>query len=317
MKLGVSHQRPKDLHQERFDFLLSLGVEAIEVRLESGAATREHLEEIVATVRGTGLELHEIMLNDLYNSTSAALNLPQRDEDVAFFKGFLKDLGELGIPHTTYAWHTGGMYQTHRDVTRGVKTRGFSTALADQAGLQYDRAYHADEIWENYERYINEVLPVAQAAGVKMQLHPNDPPIDHQGIPRLFKSTEAVRRAMQIADQSVNSGILFCVGTWAEMAGPAGEGEDVALALREFGSAGQVHQVHMRNITTPLPNFTETFPDDGYLDLHDIMDVLVDIGFTGMIVPDHVPGDADQKLINEAYTLGYLRSLIQYASRAG
>ena len=313
MKLGVSHQLPQDLNQERFDFLLSLGVEAIEVRLPSTEATREHLEEIVSNVKDTGLELHEIMLVDLYNSTAAALNLPQRDEDIEFFKIFLKDLGELGIPHTTYAWHTGGMYQTHRDVTRGVPSRGFSTELANAAPQEFDRSYEEDELWENYERYIHEILPVAQAAGVKMQLHPNDPPMDHQGVARLFKSTDSFRRAMQIANQSVNSGILFCVGTWAEMTGPAGEGEDVAQALREFGTAGQVHQVHMRNITTPLPDFTETFPDDGYLNLHAIMDVLIDIGFTGMIVPDHVPGDSDNALINEAFTLGYLRALIQYA----
>ena len=160
MKLGVAHQRPEDLHQERFDFLLSLGVEAIEVRLASTEATRERLEEIVNSVQGTGLELHEIMLVDLYNSTAAALNLPQRDEDVEFFKGFLKDLGELGIPHTTYAWHTGGMYQTHRDITRGVPSRGFSTDLANAAPQAFDRDYKADELWENYERYIHEILPV-------------------------------------------------------------------------------------------------------------------------------------------------------------
>ena len=70
----------------------------------------------------------------------------------------------------------------------------------------------------------------------------------------------------------------------------------------------------MRNITSPLPNFVETFPDGGYLNLHSIMDVLVEIGFDGMIVPDHVPGEGDNAmLINEAYTLGYLRALIQYA----
>ncbi|MDA0789746.1 MAG: mannonate dehydratase [Proteobacteria bacterium] len=315
MKLGVSHQHPEDLHEARFEFLRRLGVEAIEVRLRSQDASREKLEEIVEAVSGSGLELHEIMLEDLYNSTTSALNLPGRDEDIAFFKGFLKDLGELGIPHTTYAWHTGGMYETHRARTRGVATRGFSTSLADQAPLQYDRSWQADELWDNYARYVSEILPVARAAGVSLQLHPNDPPMDHQGVPRLFKSTDAVRRAMAMADQSTHSGILFCVGTWAEMRGPEGRGEDVVAALREFGRAGQVHQVHMRNITSPLPDFDETFPDGGYLDLFAIMDILVEIDFKGMIVPDHVPGDGDQIMMNEAYTLGYLRALIQYAQR--
>ena len=312
MKLGVSHQRPQDLNQERLDFLLSLGVEAIEVRLSSNEASREYLEEIVDGLKGTGLELHEIMLEDLYNSTSAALDLPQREVDLEFFKRFIRDLGDLGVPHTTYAWHTGGMYETHRAKTRGVMSRGFSTTLAQEASQQYPRRYEEDELWANYERYIKEVLPVAQAAGVKMQLHPNDPPLDHQGVDRIFKSTAAFRRAMEISNQSANSGILFCVGTWAEMEGPTGKGEDINLALREFGTVGQIHQVHMRNITSPLPNFIETFPDAGYLNLHTIMDVLIEIGFDGMIVPDHVPGEGDGT-IHEAFTLDYLRALIQYA----
>ncbi len=315
MKLGVSHQRPDDLNSERFDFLLGLGVEAIEVRLFSAEATRERLESIVETVGGSGLELHEIMLDDLYNSQTAVLGRPERDVDVDRFKRFLVDLGELGIPHTTYAWHTGGMYETHRDETRGVPTRGFSTELAGAAPRAYERDFTEDELWANYERFIDEVLPVAEQAGVALQLHPNDPPIDHQGVPRLFKSTDAVRRAMAHAGQSPTSGILFCVGTWAEMAGSDGTGEDVPGALREFGARGQIHQVHLRNITAPLPNFAETFPDAGYLDLHEVMDVLVEVGFEGMIVPDHVPGDDAQILINEAYTLGYLRALIQYAKR--
>jgi mannonate dehydratase len=316
MKLGVSHQRPDDLNQERFDFLLSLGVEAVEVRLFSDEATRENLEAIVERVRGSGLELHEIMLDDLYNSTSAALDLPGRDADVERFTRFIHDLGELGVPHTTYAWHTGGMYETHRERTRGVPTRGFSTELANAAPRQYGRDYTSEELWSNYERYLNDVLPVAKQAGVSLQLHPNDPPMDHQGVARIFKSTEAFRRAMAMADQSTHNGILFCVGTWAEMSGPSGSGEDIAAALREFGSAGQVHQVHMRNITTPLPDFAETFPDGGYLDLHAIMDALIESGFDGMIVPDHVPGDDESILVNEAYTLGYLRALIQYAEHA-
>ncbi len=313
MKLGVSHQTPGDLHQERFDFLLSLGVEAVEVRLSSHEATREKLEEIKTTVESSGLELHEIMLNDLYNSTSAALCLPNHEADIERMQAFIRDLGELGIVHTTYAWHTGGMYETHRDETRGVATRGFSTGIAHSAPQRFDRSYTVEELWESYERFIEAVLPVAQDSGVKLQLHPNDPPLDHQGVPRIFKSTDAFRRAMQLADQSPNSGILFCVGTWAEMAGENGRGEDVAGALREFGLGGQVHQVHMRNITAPLPNFSETFPDGGYLDLHSIMDVLIDIDFQGMVVPDHVPGDEHNILVNEAYTLGYLRALIQYA----
>ena len=315
MKLGVSHQRPDDLNPERFAYLKRLGVEAMEVRLKSRDATRDKLAEIVETVGSADLELHEIMLDDLYSSTALALALPEREEHLARIQEFVRDLGELGVRHTTYAWHTGGMYMTHRDVTRGVSTRAFDQSVVDAAPRVVERDYPADELWENYAWFMERLLPVAEEAGVKLQLHPNDPPLDHQGVARIFKSTDAFRRAMTMADNSPNSGILFCVGTWAEMHGPAGEGEDVIQALREFGARGQVLQVHLRNVSAPMPNFAETFPDDGYLDLHGVMDALVEVGFDGMIVPDHVPGEAHEKPINEAYTLGYLRALIRYAQR--
>ena len=109
---------------------MSLGVEAIEIRLSSNEASREYLEKIIDGLKGTGLELHEIMLEDVYNSTSAALDRPQWEADLEFFKRFIRDLGGLRVPHTTYAWHTRDMYETHRDKTRGVTSRGFSTAPA-------------------------------------------------------------------------------------------------------------------------------------------------------------------------------------------
>ena len=130
--------------------------------------------------------------------------------------------------------------------------------------------------------------------------------------PKLL-SDDNVRRF--IASDSDNSGILFCVGTWGKMTGAEGKGEDIGAALREFGAAGHVLQVHMRNISSPLPNFSETFPDGGYLDMFEIIDALIDIGFDGMIVPDHVPGQDHEMPVNEAFTLGYLGVLIQYAER--
>lgn len=315
MKLGVSHQRLDDLNNERFDFLKGLGIEAIEVRLLSREATRERLADVVAKVQKAGFELHEIMLEDLYNCTSIALGLPGWEDDLSFFKGFIRNLGDLGVAHTTYAWHTGGIYETHRDLTRGKTTRGFSKSIADSAPLVFDRTFAADELWENYRKFIEQVLPVAETCGVKLQLHPNDPPMDHQGIPRIFSSTESFRRAMALSDNNPYSGILFCVGTWAEMTGPSHAGENIAQAIREFGSRGHVFQVHMRNISAPLPDFVETFPDGGYVDLYDIMEALVEIGFDGMIVPDHVPGKDEEIMVNEAYSLGYLRALIQFAER--
>ena len=84
--------------------------------------------------------------------------------------------------------------------------------------------------------------------------------------------------------------------------------EDIAAAIREFGASGHIHQVHFRNTSGLLPRFHETFPDNGYVDLVEIMRALVDVGFDGIVVPDHVPGDGPAE---EALTFGYIRALIQ------
>ena len=148
------------------------------------------------------------------------------------------------------------------------------------------------------------MLPVARAADVSLQLHPNDPPVNHQGVARIFRSTDSFRQSIDIAGGDTHAGTLFCVGTWSEMTGPGGKGEDIPAAIREFGSSGHIHQVHFRNTSAPLPRFHETFPDNGYVDLVSVMRALVDIGFGGIVVPDHVPGDGR---IEEAYTFGYIR----------
>ncbi len=92
------------------------------------------------------------------------------------------------------------------------------------------------------------------------------------------------------------------------MAGPEGQSEDIAAAIREFGASGHIHQVHFHNTSALLPRFHETFPDNGYVDLVAIMRALAEVGFDGVVVPDHVPGGG---WVEEAYAFGYIRALIQ------
>lgn len=103
------------------------------------------------------------------------------------------------------------------------------------------------------------------------------------------------------------------------MSGPDGLGEDIEAAIREFGPKGQISQVHLRNTTSPMPNFQETFPDDGYLDLFRIVCTLCEVGFAGMLMSDHVPDYSDGRgsgSKGEVYALGYIRGLIQASETA-
>jgi mannonate dehydratase len=291
-----------------------MGVECLEVRIPAQDSSYENLTQIRDKVEQAGLKLFEIMLSDKYSCREIALGLPGRDEEMTRFKSFIKDLARAGIDCTTYAWHTGGTYATGRTTTRHCQTRLFQLEEALKQPNAYEHEYSDEEMWDNYEYFITEVLPVAEDAGVKLQLHPNDPPVTHQGVARIFRSTDAFKRAMEMSSHSAYSGILFCVGTWAEMFGPNGKGEDVVEAIREFGSKGQIYQVHFRNISSSLPDFHETFLDNGYLNMYEIMTALGEVKFDGMVVPDHVPvceGSEAGPKAGEAFSFGYIRALMQ------
>ena len=313
-KLGVSHQRPHQLTKEHLTYLKRMGVEYLEVRIPSAQSSYEDIIEIRRTVEGAGLKLFEIMLSDKYSSHEFALGRPGRDREIKVFQNFLKDLGRAGIDATTYAWHTGGAYRTGNTTTRDCATRLFELEEARKRPRVHEREYSDEEMWDNYEYFIKQVLPVAEDAGVRLQLHPNDPPVTHEGVARLFRSHEAFRRAMEIADHSPYSGLLFCVGSWSEMFGPDGKGEDIIGAIHEFGSRGHIFQVHFRNVSSNLPDFHETFPDDGYTNMYKVMRALGAVNFNGMVVPDHVPrcegGEGGPKAA-EAFIFGYIKAMIQ------
>jgi mannonate dehydratase len=108
---------------------------------------------------------------------------------------------------------------------------------------------------------------------------------------------------------------MFCVGTWGEGGGRMGK--DIFGMIRDFGGRGKIHAVHFRNVSSPLPRFHETFMDDGYLDMYEIMKALRRVRFSGSMVPDHIPALAGDRGINRggtAYCITYMRALLRRAN---
>jgi len=314
LKLGVSHQSPKMLNAQHFNYLKQMGVEYLEVRIPAAQSSYDELVAIKRTVEASGLKLFEVMLSDRFFMPEASLGTPGRDREIAFFQNFIRDLGRAGIDSTTYCWYWAGVYQSGTTAVRGCESRLFELDQAVKRPNVVDREYSDEEMWTNYEYFLKRVLPVAEEARVRLQLHPNDPPVTHAGVARIFRSRAGFRRAMEMAKHSPYSGLLFCTGCWGEMCLPDGKGEDVIGAIREFGSRGHIFQVHFRNVSSPLPNFHETFPDNGYMNMYRIMKTLGEVSFNGMVVPDHVPRCVDSEAgprAGEAYIFGYLRAMIQ------
>lgn len=259
-----------------------------------------------------------------YRSLRVQLGLPGRDEDIESYNAFLRALGKLGIGVSCYDFHPANTYTTARVKTpRGYTARefrldDFRSKVEEQ---RFDREYSAAEIWANYEYFMKAVLPVAREVGVRLALHPDDPPLAKMnGVAKVFTHYDGYRRAERIAERiegrgSPHWGLTFCVGTWSE--GGERMGKDVFGMIRDFGGRGKILGIHFRAVSSPLPNFHETFPDEGYLDLYEVMKALREVRFNGSVVPDHVPaliGDEGIRRAGTAYCIAYMRALLRRAN---
>lgn len=232
------------------------------------------------------------------NVPEIVLNLPGRDERIEDFLNYLRYLGKAGIPHITYGFEgTGNWRSGQAKLPRGYIGSDCDVASPEFKGgwdgkvfrepMSHGRVYTEDEIWDNWTYFMKKVVPVAEASGVRIGVHPDDPPIPKlAGVPRIFSRFDDYKRALEIAN-SPNVGMCLCVGCWLE-GGPK-MGKDVLETIRYFGGLKKLFKVHYRNVNAPLPHFTETLMDDGYYDMYKVMKALVDVGFDGIVIPDHVP----------------------------
>ncbi len=254
-----------------------------------------------------------------YRNLKIQLGQPGRDEFIERYRTFLRNLGRLGISVSCYDFHPGNTYTTGRVKRRGYIAREFSLEdFRNKVEKQrFDRQYSAEEIWDNYTYFVRAVLPVAEEADVRLALHPDDPPLaEMNGVAKLFTHYDGYRRAEEIANASKHWGLTFCVGTWAE--GGDKMGKNVFQMIRDFGGRGKIFGVHFRNVSSPLPHFVETFPDDGYLDMYQVMKTLREVRFQGTVVPDHIPqltGDEGIRRAGTAYCIAYMRALLRRANQ--
>lgn len=254
-----------------------------------------------------------------YRTLDVQLGRAGRDREIESYRTFLRNLGKLGIPVANYDFHPGNTYTTAEVQRRGYTAREFNLAdfRARVEKQMFDREYSADDIWANYTYFFKAVLPVAEEANVKLALHPDDPPVAKMnGVAKLFTHYDGYHRAEQLAGASKHWGLTFCIGTWSE--GGDKMGKNVYEMIADFGGRGKIVDVHFRNVSAPLPHFVETFPDDGYMDMFQVMKALRQVKFSGSAVPDHVPllaGDTGIRRAGTAYCIANMRAMLRKANQ--
>ena len=319
----IAAQMSPEPTEQDLRLVAQMGIEYVVLWTDATKSSAEYYASRRELFEQAGLKIYGFGNADVHNQDAITLGLPNRDEKIEEYKRHLRALGKAGIPYTTYAHMANGIWSTAPEQTRGgARARGFDLAKAEAGhwhGTRYEmplthgRKYTEQELWDNYEYFIRQVVPVAEEAGVMIGIHPDDPPVPELGgIPRcIFGNFEGYKRAMEIAD-SPNVGLCLCLGCWLE--GGEWMGKSAVETIRYFGERGKLFKVHFRNVDQPLPHFVETFIDDGYVDMYTLMEALREVEFRGVAIPDHIPQMGDDRRLGTAYTIGYMKALLNRAN---
>lgn len=243
----------------------------------------------------------------------AKLGLPGRDEEIQHAIDMIRNMGALGIPVWCYEWMP--VFNWMRTSTTapargGALATAYDHDLMRNAPLTEYGIVTEEQLWENLEYFLKAVVPEAEKAGVKLAMHPDDPPISPiRGLGRIMRSVENYQRLLDLVPSPVN-GIALCMGNFTLMT------DDLPAVIRHFGKQDKIFFVHFRDVRGTPEKFVETFHDDGKTDMLACMQAYRDVGFEGVCRPDHVPtmeGDSNDNpsysSVGRLYAIGYLKGL--------
>lgn len=249
------------------------------------------------------------------------LGLEGRDEEIANFITFMKNLKQYGKVDTIcYNWMPVISWYRSKMDTPG-RGGALMTSFDYEDVKNLPKTQYGDvskeTLWKTLEYFLKAVVPEAEKIGMNLSLHPDDPQVDSiKGISRIMTSVENFDRMLKLVP-SKYSGLTMCQGNFSLM------GADIPSLIKKWGKAGKINYVHFRNVqdlsgNIPSTKFTETFHDEGQIDMHAAMKAYYDIGYKGAIRPDHVPtmaGDSNDRpgysTIGTLFALGYMRGLME------
>ncbi len=281
-------------------------------RVESGQLpTVEDWERLRRKIESHGLTLS--VIESIRLSDRAMLGQPGRDEDIQAFCQSILRMGAAGIPILCYGWApTLNVLRTSRTkrVRGGARTTAYEHHLLENAPLTGAGEVSAEQLWESLAHFLEIVVPVAEEAGVRLAMHPNDPPISPmRGMARIMSTPEAFQKLIDLVP-SPNNGITFCQGCFSEM------GVDLPETIRHFGEQDKIFFAHFRNIRGVVPSFYETFHDEGDTDMFAALKAYCDVGFDGPMRPDHYPAMEGEEprewhIKGRLFAVGYVKGLLE------
>ena len=259
-----------------------------------------------------GFELYGLE-GDQFDMHRIKLGLPGREADIDKYQKMLENMGRLRVQLLCYNFMATGWYRTQHSISErgGAIVSGFNYEAAKKEPVSPWGTFSENQIWDNYQWFLEHVIPVAEANGVKMALHPDDPPISPvHGIARILTSAKAMERALSFST-SPSHGLTFCQGTFTTM------NENVEEMICKHGKNGKIFFVHIRDVQGTPYNFRETFHDNGPTDMFKMMKAYKEVGFDGPLRSDHVPTMAGEdnkhfgyEMKGNLFGIGYIKGLM-------
>lgn len=324
MKLILNGQTPDD-----FRFAAQLGVDGVvsQMPIEQiphGYYEYPRLVTLKSEIEAYGLTLEGFSLLPWSLCYKWMLGLPGRDEQIENTLTSLRNLGAAGVPLVVFNMHALRFYRTStRTPARGGSwATSFQYARVADAPLwaggagadtsiipdELKRPLSDDDMWANYTYFIKAAVPVAEEAGVRLALHPDDPQVPQiGGVARIMREPDAFRKALAIAPSEA-LGLKYCTGCYAQM------GADQVKEITYWGERNKIFLVDFRNIIGQVDDFREAYLDNGKEDMYVLMQALYDAGYDGPIGPDHavhLSDDGPKSRQYWAYAVGYMRALMR------
>ncbi|MDI1247048.1 MAG: mannonate dehydratase [Rhodoferax sp.] len=267
----------------------------------------DKLQALRDRIEGAGLKFEVVESVPMHEDIK--LGKPLRDRLIANFQQNIRNCAAVGVKVICYNFMPVFDW-TRTEMAKELPDGSFTLAFDAQAVAEidpekgialpgWDASYKADELksllaeyksvgeenlWANLEYFLKAIIPVAEEAGIKMAMHPDDPPRPIFGLPRIVKNRDDLARLVKIVDSTAN-GLTLCSGSLG-----ADLCNNIPSLVREFGGQGRIHFGHLRNVKVEEDGtFYESTHNscDGSLDMAEIVKAYHDVGFEGYVRPDH------------------------------